>query len=61
MPGLEKLRARFEVKKWQMWQIAGIGTMFGQARHSREYAREREPLDRRNYGLGRDANEARRT
>jgi GST-like protein len=34
----QDLRTRYEVTKWVMWQMGGLGPMCGQAHHFREYA-----------------------
>jgi GST-like protein len=47
--------ARYQVLQWLMFQVAGIGPMFGQAGHFTIYAREQVP-----YGIERYSNEARR-
>ena len=60
LPGLENPKGRSEVMQWLMWQMGGIGPMFGQASHFREYARERESLDRLQYGIDRYTNESHR-
>ena len=43
-----------------MWQMVGIGPMFGQASYFREYAIEREPLNSLQYGIDRYTNESHR-
>jgi len=60
LPGLDDPPGRYDVLQWLMWQMGGVGPMFGQAGHFREYAREREPVDRLQYGIDRYTNEARR-
>ncbi|MGE4220824.1 MAG: glutathione S-transferase family protein [Alphaproteobacteria bacterium] len=44
---------RYQVIQWLMWQMGGVGPMFGQANHFRNYAREQVP-----YGIERYTNEA---
>jgi GST-like protein len=53
-------KGRYEVLQWLMWQMGGVGPMFGQAGHFRNYARERESDDRLQYGIDRYTNEAHR-
>ena len=48
-------RARYEVLVWLMWQMGGVGPMFGQANHFSRYAPEKVP-----YAIERYENEARR-
>lgn len=48
-------RARYEVLQWLMFQMAGVGPMFGQAGHFLRYAPEKIP-----YAIDRYTNEARR-
>ena len=50
-----ELRARTAVYEWLMWQMGGIGPMFGQANHFAVYAPEKLP-----YAIDRYLNEARR-
>lgn len=47
--------ARYQVLQWLMFQVAGVGPMFGQAGHFTIYAREQVP-----YGIERYSNEAHR-
>jgi GSH-dependent disulfide-bond oxidoreductase len=47
--------ARYQVLQWLMFQMAGVGPMFGQAGHFTIYAKEKVP-----YGIERYTNEARR-
>ena len=49
------LRGRTEAYEWLMWQMGGIGPMFGQANHFVAYAPERIP-----YAISRYVNEAKR-
>ena len=48
-------RARYEVLQWLMFQVGGVGPMFGQAHHFRGYAPEKLV-----YAIERYTNEARR-
>ncbi len=48
-------RARYEVLVWLMWQMGGVGPMFGQANHFSRYAPQKVP-----YAIERYENEARR-
>jgi GST-like protein len=48
-------RARYDVVQWLMFQMGGIGPMFGQAGHFRRYAPEKIP-----YAIDRYTNESRR-
>jgi len=48
-------RPRFEVLQWLMFQMGGVGPMFGQAGHFRRYAPEKIP-----YAIDRYTNEAKR-
>jgi GST-like protein len=50
-----ELRARTQVLEWLMWQMGGIGPMFGQANHFAVYAPDKIP-----YAIDRYMNEARR-
>ncbi|HXF67018.1 MAG TPA: glutathione binding-like protein [Burkholderiales bacterium] len=47
--------ARYTTLQWLMWQMGGVGPMFGQANHFRRYAREKIP-----YAIERYTNEANR-
>jgi GST-like protein len=49
------VRGRTEVLEWLMWQMGGIGPMFGQANHFVAYAPEKLP-----YAIDRYVNETRR-
>jgi GST-like protein len=51
----ESDRGRYEMLEWLMFQMAGVGPMFGQAHHFRIYAPEK--ID---YAVNRYTNEARR-
>jgi GST-like protein len=46
---------RYETMQWLMWQMGGVGPMFGQAGHFLRYAPEKIP-----YAVDRYSNEARR-
>src|SRR4051812_8582412 len=48
-------RARVEVDQWLFWQMGGVGPMFGQANHFRNYAPEKIP-----YAIERYTNEVNR-
>lgn len=48
-------RARYDVIKWLMFQMGGLGPMLGQAHHFRQYAPEPIP-----YAIDRYTNEAKR-
>ena len=50
-----ELRGRTEVLEWLMWQMGGIGPMFGQANHFAVYAPEKLP-----YAIDRYINETKR-
>jgi len=49
------MHARWACVQWLMWQMGGIGPMFGQANHFRQYAVEKIP-----YAIERYTNEANR-
>jgi GST-like protein len=49
------VRGRTQVLEWLMWQMGGIGPMFGQANHFTAYAPEKIP-----YAIERYTNEAKR-
>jgi GST-like protein len=49
------LRPRYEVLQWLMFQMGGVGPMFGQAHHFRRFAPEKVP-----YGIERYTKETRR-
>lgn len=49
------MHERWACVQWLMWQMGGIGPMFGQANHFRRYAREKIP-----YAIERYTNEANR-
>ena len=48
------------VMQWLMFQMGGVGPMFGQARHFRAYALERFEQEKVQYGIDRYTNEAKR-
>ena len=48
-------RARYRVMEWLMFQMGGVGPMFGQAHHFRRFAKEKIP-----YAIDRYSNETRR-
>ncbi len=51
----EDLHARWHCLQWLMWQMGGVGPMFGQANHFRRYAK-----DKIEYAIERYTNEANR-
>ena len=51
----QDVRGRTEVMQWLMWQMGGIGPMFGQANHFVAYAQEKIP-----YAIDRYLNESKR-
>jgi glutathione S-transferase len=54
-------RARLEVEQWLLWQVGGVGPMFGQASHFRNYAPALAAgPDRIEYGAKRYSNETNR-
>ncbi len=53
-------RAHHDVMQWLMFQMGGVGPMFGQARHFRAYALERMEREQVQYGIDRYTNEAKR-
>jgi GST-like protein len=48
-------RTRYQVMEWTMFQMGGVGPMFGQAHHFRRFAKEKIP-----YAIDRYTNETRR-
>lgn len=48
-------RGKYKVLEWLMWQMGGVGPMFGQANHFINYAPEKVP-----YGITRYTNETKR-
>ncbi|MEK6593524.1 MAG: glutathione binding-like protein [Pseudomonadota bacterium] len=51
----QDMRARWTCMQWLMWQMGGVGPMFGQANHFRRYA-----VDKIAYAIDRYTNEANR-
>lgn len=51
----QRTRQKYEVTKWLMWQMSGLGPMCGQAHHFRQYTREPIP-----YAIDRYTNEVNR-
>ena len=51
---------RYRVMEWLMFQMGGVGPMFGQANHFRIYAAERFPADTVAYGQERYTKEVNR-
>jgi GST-like protein len=51
----QDLRARYSALQWLMWQMGGVGPMFGQANHFRAYSKE--PIQ---YAIDRYTNESKR-
>jgi GST-like protein len=51
---------RYDVLQWLMWQMGGIGPMLGQAHHFYNYAPQRFPREKLQYGIDRYVNEANR-
>jgi GST-like protein len=49
------IRGRYETIQWLMWQMGGVGPMFGQANHFVSYAREQIP-----YAIERYVKESKR-
>jgi GST-like protein len=49
------IRGKYEVTKWVMWQMGGLGPMCGQAHHFRQYTHEPIP-----YAIDRYTNEVNR-
>ncbi len=43
-------RARYTVIQWLMFQMGGVGPMFGQAHHFLEFAKEDVPYGKERYG-----------
>ena len=52
--------AHHNTMQWLMFQMGGVGPMFGQARHFRAYALERFEKEKVQYGIDRYTNEAKR-
>jgi GST-like protein len=55
IPPVGKVAERYQVIQWLMFQMGGIGPMFGQAHHFRRAAKEQIP-----YGIERYTTETRR-
>jgi len=53
-------RGYYDVIQWLMFQMGGLGPMFGQAGHFRNYALERVSQEAAQYGIDRYTNEANR-
>lgn len=51
---------RYEALQWLMWQVGGVGPMFGQAHHFRQYAPMMVEPEKLTYGQERYTKEARR-
>lgn len=51
---------RYDALQWLMWQMGGVGPMLGQAHHFYNYAPQRFPRERLQYGIDRYVNEANR-
>lgn len=51
----QTVRQKYEVTKWLMWQMGGLGPMCGQAHHFRQYTNEPVP-----YAIERYTNEVNR-
>ena len=52
--------AYYDVLQWLMFQMGGIGPLLGQAHHFHNYAPQRFPRERLQYGIDRYVNEANR-
>jgi len=52
--------AHHNIMQWLMFQMGGVGPMFGQARHFCAYALKRFEQDKVQYGIDRYTNEAKR-
>ena len=52
--------AFFDTLQWLMFQMGGVGPMLGQSHHFNDYARQRMPVDKIQYGIDRYVNEANR-
>ena len=59
-PVADDPRGHHDVMQWLMFQMGGVGPMFGQARHFRAYALERVEPDKVQYGIDRYTNESKR-